>query len=150
VPLQSFSQHVQLQFPLHITGGVQKVAAAAPPGVKRRTRWRHPPGVRFVHFNDLGTGVGAGNLRDPHCHVFPRQGVAGEDHAPPIAGHTVSTVRDVADNDSHQLTGLIRPPFHLSRAPRTITVFFAGYIVCDIGHNGSIDFLACSVHPCTS
>ena len=106
--------------------------------------------MRLVHVNDLGTGVGAGNLRDPHGRVFAGQGVTDEDHERPIAGHTVPTMRDVADGYSHQVTGLIRRSPHLSPATRPVVVFLAGAIICSVGHSGSIDFLACSVPPCTS
>ncbi|MEC7001480.1 MAG: hypothetical protein VXX04_06555, partial [Actinomycetota bacterium] len=56
--LQSFSQYLQLEFPLHSTSGVQEVAATATPGAERRTRWPYAPGVRLVHVDDFGTGVG--------------------------------------------------------------------------------------------
>jgi len=39
---------------------------------------------------------------------------------------------------------------YLSPTLRRVVVGFAGVIVCGVGHNSSIDFLACSVRPCTS
>jgi hypothetical protein len=103
-----------------------------------------------MHLNYLRAGVGAGNLRDPHRHVFSRQGMPDEDHEVSIASYTVPTVRDVADAYSHQVTGLVRRPAYLSPASRTVVAFVASVIICGVGHNGSIDFRACSVPPCTS
>ena len=150
VSLEGFTQYLQLEFPLHSTSGVQEVAATATPGAERRTRWPYAPGVRLVHVDDFGTGVGTSGLRDAHRHVFSRQGMPDKDHEVSIASYTVPTVGDVADGYSHQVTELIRRSFHLSRARCSVVVGFAGVIVCGVGHNGSIDFLACSVRLCTS
>jgi len=150
VPLQGFSQYLQLEFPLHVTSGVQEVAATATSRAERRTRWPNPPGVRLVHVDDLRTGVGTSGLRDAHRHVFSRQGMPDKDHEVSIASYTVPTVGDVADGYSHQVTGLIRRSPHLSPTLRSVVVDLASVIVCGVGHNGSIDFLACSVRLCTS
>ena len=125
VPLQGFSQYLQLEFPLHITSGVKEVAATTTPGAERRTRWTNAPGVRLVHVNDLGTGVGTRGLRDSHRHVFSRQGTPDKDHEVSIASYTVPTVGDVADGYSHQVTGLMRQSPHLSPARRSVVVGFA-------------------------
>lgn len=148
--LQSFSQYLQLEFPLHSTSGVQEVAATATPGAERRTRWPYAPGVRLVHVDDFGTGVGTSGLRDAHRHVFSRQGMPDKNHEVAIASYTVPTVGDFADGYSHKVTGLIPRPPHLSHTLRRVVVCCAGVIVCGVGHNGSIDFLACSVRLCTS
>jgi hypothetical protein len=73
-----------------------------------------------------------------------------EDHEVSIASYTVPTVGDVADGYSHQVTGLMRRWPHLSPTLRSVVVDLASVIVCGVGHNGSIDFLACSVRLCTS
>lgn len=150
VPLQGFSQYLQLEFPLHITRGVQEVAATAPFGAERRTRWPNAPGVRLVDVDDFGTCVGTSGLRDAHRHVFSRQGMPDKDHEVSIASYTVPTVSDVADGYSHQVTHLMPRSLYLSPTLRRVVVGFAGVIVCGVGHNSSIDFLACSVRPCTS
>ena len=73
-----------------------------------------------------------------------------KDHDVSIASYAVPTVRDVADGYSHEVTGLIRRSPHLSPSSRIVVAAFAGVIVCVVGHNGSIDFRACSVRLCTS
>ena len=151
VPLEGFSQYLQLESPLHTTRGVKEVAATATPGAERRTRWPNAPGVRLVHVNDFGTGVGTSGLRDSNRHVFSRQGMPDKDHEVSVSRYTVPTVGDVADGYSHQVTGLIRRSPHPSPTRRSVVVGrVAEVIICGVGHNGSIDFLACSVRPCTS
>ena len=151
VPLEGFSQYLQLDFPLHTARGVREVAATATPGAERRTRWPNAPGVRLVHVNDFGTGVGTSGLRDSNRHVSSLQGLLDKDPEVSIARYTVPTVGDVADTYSHQVTGLIRRSPHLS--PTRLSVFVgrvAEVMVFGVGHNGGIDFLACSVLPCIS
>ena len=150
VPLQGFSQYLQLELPLHITSGVQEVAATATSGTERWTWWPNPSGVRLVHVDDLRTGVGTSGLRDAHRHVFSRQGMPDEDHEVSIASYTVPTVGDVADGYSHQVTHLMPRSLYLSPTLRSVVVGLASVIVCGVGHNASIDFLACSVRLCTS
>ena len=73
-----------------------------------------------------------------------------KDHEVSIARYTVPTVSDVADGDSHPVTNLMPRSLYLSTTLRRVIVCCAGVIVCGVGHNGSIDFLACSVRLCTS
>ena len=151
MPLEGFSQYLQLEFPLHTTRGVKEVAATTTPRAERRTRWPNAPGMCLVHVNDFGTGVGTSVLCDSNRHVFSRQGMPDKDHEVSIASYTVPTVGDVADGYSHQVTDLIRRSPHLSPTRRSVVVGrVAGVIVRRLGHDGSIDFLACSVPPCTS
>ena len=93
-------------------------------------------------------------MRDPDRHVFARQRVTDKDHELPIAGYAVPTMRDAPDGHPNKIPGVQGRLAFLFPADRRltgfITVFITVLMIGDVGHNGSIDFPACSVPPCTS